>query len=836
VYQAIQLATKRRVAIKVMHDNRFAGSSGRARFEREVQILGQLSHPNIVRIHDSGLTPGAAGAFYYVMDYVSGRSLEEYISGSKTVPVPEIVRLFTRICDAVNAAHLRGVIHRDLKPSNIRINPENEPIVLDFGLAKVAVGDVDEAGSPKLMTMTGQFVGSLPWASPEQAEGASGGIDVRTDVYSLGVILYQMLTGGKFPYEVVGNMRDVLENILRAEPARPSTIRRQINDEVETIVLKCLSKERDRRYQTAGELGRDLRRYLTGEPIEAKRDSVRYFIGKTLKRYRYAAGVGVGFVVLLVAFSVAMGFMYRHAKLGWGQAETNLLATQAAQSQEEAERKRAEQNFGVARDLWRTFMYDFDEQLKDLRGTTRTRELVLSKAVAAVATLQRQAGEDPELLRELADAHEKVGDLRGALFSQRLGETAQAAGDYAASRKIREALAARFPNDWRATLDLAKSLKNDAVLAGAARKFEEFRGLIARASEMAGRAVTQATLARDDAGIAAARRLHGVLLIEQGNAAYRLAENNDDLEQASGLLTQADAVFTSAVAFWRQELERDPADQEAAAYAGKAKDYLAADRVLLGQRLAGNDELSEDEKTVAAARDARRQRLVRALAEYAAASRISSEALAEFGAMSAARPESASLRRDVMLAHHSLGLASMRAARAHGLLAQLGEAGQEELRVAADELSLRHNLEALGIARALAASDESNIEAMRDLCVCLNKVGNQQRDLGRRAEAVATFDESLTLRRDMFASDPIQQHRRDLAVGLYKAGQVRSQLAGETPEAQRRPVLEESRRLLAESLGQFQALRDAGVLSPEARDLKVCAGELRDVETRLQER
>src|SRR6185295_15640548 len=157
-----------------------------------------------------------------------------------------------------------------------------EPHVLDFGLAKIATGEVTsdngDGGSSqmRMMSMTGQFIGSLPWASPEQAEGVPGKVDLRTDVYSLGVILYQMLTGGRFPYEVVGNMRDVMDNILRAEPARPSTIRRQINDEVETIVLKCLSKERDRRYQSAGELARDIHRYLSGEPIEAKRASGWY--------------------------------------------------------------------------------------------------------------------------------------------------------------------------------------------------------------------------------------------------------------------------------------------------------------------------------------------------------------------------------------------------------------------------------------------------------------------------------------------------------------------------------------------------------------------------------
>ncbi|HEY3246049.1 MAG TPA: serine/threonine-protein kinase [Phycisphaerae bacterium] len=297
VYQAIQKATKRKVAVKVMHEGPFAGPRDRVRFEREVQILATLNHPNVVAIHDSGVTP--SGSFYFVMDYISGQPLDDYLaSGAR--PVAEILRLLAKICDAVNAAHLRGVIHRDLKPGNIRIDSAGEPHILDFGLAKVVMGGVTEASHPQLMSVTGQFIGSLPWASPEQALGTLEKIDIRTDVYSLGVIAYQMLTG-RFPYEVVGSMRDVLEQILKTEPARPSTIRKQINDEVETIVLKCLQKDRDRRYQSAGELARDIRHYLAGDPIEAKRDSFVYFVRKRMRHYRPHIAVATAFVLLLAA-------------------------------------------------------------------------------------------------------------------------------------------------------------------------------------------------------------------------------------------------------------------------------------------------------------------------------------------------------------------------------------------------------------------------------------------------------------------------------------------------------------------------------------------------------
>lgn len=302
VYQAVHKTTKRKVAIKVMIEGVLASVRERTRFEREVEILAQLDHPGIVDVLDSG---SVEGRFYYVMDYVSGSTLDVWIA-QREPSIPEVLELFSRVCDAVNAAHLKGVIHRDLKPANVRVDADGRPHIVDFGLARVATGGFSD--DDKAMTMTGQFIGSLPWASPEQAQGIPGMIDVRTDVYSLGVMLYQMLTG-RFPYRVAGAMRDVLDAILRAEPARPSTVRRQINDEVETIVLKCLSKERERRYQNAGELGRDIAHYLRGEPIEAKRDSGWYVLRKAVRRHRPAAAFGVTFLVLLVAFGAGMSVL-----------------------------------------------------------------------------------------------------------------------------------------------------------------------------------------------------------------------------------------------------------------------------------------------------------------------------------------------------------------------------------------------------------------------------------------------------------------------------------------------------------------------------------------------
>lgn len=334
VYLARQESTGRQVAVKLLREGALARPNDRVRFEREIQVLAQLDNPNIVTIHDSGVAGGCA---YYVMDYIAGQTLDVYVKQNE-LGVDETLTLFAKVCHAVNAAHLRGVIHRDIKPSNIRVTPGGEPHVLDFGLAKVeGVGEAASA-APTQMTATGQFVGSLPWASPEQARGESAKIDVRTDVYALGVILYELLTG-RFPYKVNGPMPEVVARIVNDIPPRPGLFNRQINSELDTIVLKALAKHRSMRYQTPGDLARDIERLLAGEPIEAKRDSWRYMSRKMFQRH-WAAVTGVG--VVAVAMLVVVGAVFVSPPMADANrsARQEISRLRSALGESEADRER----------------------------------------------------------------------------------------------------------------------------------------------------------------------------------------------------------------------------------------------------------------------------------------------------------------------------------------------------------------------------------------------------------------------------------------------------------------------------------------------------------------
>jgi len=318
VYEAEQQSPRRQVALKVLRGGQVVDELHLQLFRRETEMLGRLAHPNIAAMFEAGRT--ADGLHYFTMELIDGRTLGAYVrdrlGGDRPTPAELRGRLelFATICRAVNYAHQRGVIHRDLKPSNLLVSDSGDVKILDFGLARLADPGV---AAITVMSDVGTIKGTLPYMSPEQTRGDRRDVDLRTDVYSLGVVLYEILAG-RLPYDTSGaSVVSAIRTICETPPQPLNTTAGgvSLDADLRTLVGKALEKEPEQRYQSAGALADDIDRWLAGQPILAHPPSTMYQLRKYVGRHRGQVAAVGAIAALLVALAVTMAVEARQVRI-----------------------------------------------------------------------------------------------------------------------------------------------------------------------------------------------------------------------------------------------------------------------------------------------------------------------------------------------------------------------------------------------------------------------------------------------------------------------------------------------------------------------------------------
>lgn len=433
------------VAIKIVKPT-FWNTVVFQQFRKERHILAGLEHPNIARVLDGGTT--SEGLPFLVMEYIEGTSIDTFCNQHK-LSIRERLQLFLKICAAVQSAHQKLVVHRDLKPGNILVTAEGEPKLLDFGIAKLLDPNAWDVSLEQ--TQTGLRMMTPRYASPEQIRGEA--VTTATDVYSLGIVLFELLTG-LHPYlRTQSNRIEIEQAICDTDPHRPSTainwlntrerqdsttdsitpqelvsqrsesspkrLRQRLEGDLDTILLKALQKNPAQRYSSVEQFAEDIRRHLDGLPVLAQPDSTWYRTRKFIKRQRVLV-VATGLIVLTLTGGISATLYQAYvAKL---------------------EKERAIRRFQEVRELANSFLFEFHDSIRDLPGSTPAREQVVKKALIYLDRLQSEAGSDPELQLELATAYQRIGDIQGHPITNNLGHSSEALTSYQKALAIREAI------------------------------------------------------------------------------------------------------------------------------------------------------------------------------------------------------------------------------------------------------------------------------------------------------------------------------------------------------------------------------------------------------------
>ena len=485
----------------------------RDRFRHERQILAGLEHPNIARFLDGGTQSGVP---YFAMEYVAGCPITEYCSRLK---LRGKIELFRQVCAAVHYAHQSLLVHRDLKPGNILVNDEGVPKLLDFGIAKL-LSPLEGASQN---TMTGAAPWTPDYASPEQVRG--GPITTRTDVYSLGLFLFELLTGERGQTADKSSPLALDRSICEAEAPRPSTrapqaVRRHVAGDLDTIVGKATHKDPERRYNSVAQFSDDLERYLDGRPVLARPDSLAYRASKFLRR---------NWLPVTAAGVTLLSLVAGAASFAW-------------------EARLAESRFNQVRKLATGFLFEVHDKVQNLPGSTEVRGMLTRTAVDTLGTLARDAGRNYPLRRELAAAYLRLGEVQGAPVGASRGRNAEALASLEQGLSLLNGLPASELAAAAAT-EAGLREQRGRILSSVNRPAEA-EGDLKRALEI------RRSLCRDpqQEKDACANRLNAAMALAEWNLRHRQA---DGAEQLIGEMDQSLAALQpvmSPLAYEKQSL------------------------------------------------------------------------------------------------------------------------------------------------------------------------------------------------------------------------------------------------------------------------------------------
>jgi eukaryotic-like serine/threonine-protein kinase len=701
VYLAVRADDEyqKRVAIKVVqHD--LGNPEVMRRFRNERQILASLDHPYIARLLDGGTTPN--GMPYVVMEYVAGERIGVYCENHR-LSIDERLKLFRKVCAAVHYAHQNLIVHRDIKPGNILITAEGVPKLLDFGIAKLLNPELGP--QTQAITRMAMRLMTPEYASPEQIRGEP--ITTASDIYSLGVVLYELLTGQR-PHRFKTYLSQEIEHIISSEePEKPSTIvnrkenetttskreardkeklRRKLAGELDAIVMMALRKEPQRRYASADQFSSDIRRHLEGRPVRARPDTISYRAGKFVKRHRF--GVVAAAVILLTLI-------------------TGIVATVWQARIAQTERARAERRFNDVRKLANSFIFDVHDNIADLPGSTRAREALVKNALEYLNSLHQESGDDPALQRELALAYQRVGDVQGNPTNANLGDTAGALASYRKALSIAEELVLAHPADAEAQRTLALIYQRLGDLQG-------WTGDLNGAVESARKSLASfksfsdkdTTNLRSRQSLAIAHIKLGDVL---GNPAFPNAGDQ------AGALDQ----YRQSLVQWQTLHAADPGDPTTRRYLG-----LVHERIGTMQQ--------------------RQQQLAEALASFQQSLVIRESFVID-------NPTNTDARRDVAVAHEKIGEVLTASKDMNG--------------------ALERARKSLAIFEELSASDRNNVNASRSLSISYENMGNVLLASGEAAGALGHYQKSLAIRERLSTIAPSSvQLRRDIAHAYAKLG------------------------------------------------------------------